>query len=102
MAIQVVLLVIMGAAQVNASVNGAAHSGILDFHRVSPLTPTELTLGFFFGAPIREYALFAATLPFTVLCMAFGVPSFRGFLQLMIIIVTDGLDDPRPGAPQWR
>ena len=87
-AIQVVLLAVMGAAQVNASVNGARASGILDFHRVSPLTPTELTLGFFFGAPIREYVLFAATLPFTVLCMAFGVPSFRGFLQLMIIIVT--------------
>jgi hypothetical protein len=87
-AFQVVLLGVMGAAQVNASVNGARASGILDFHRVSPLTPTELTLGFFFGAPIREYALFAATIPFTVLCMAFGVPSFRGFLQLMIIIVT--------------
>ena len=45
---------------------GARASGILDFHRVSPLTPTELTLGFFFGAPIREYLLFAATLPFSV------------------------------------
>jgi hypothetical protein len=87
-AIQVVLLAVMGAAQVNASVNGARASGILDFHRVSPLTPTELTLGFFFGAPIREYALFAATLPFTILCMAFGVPSFRGFVQLMIIVIT--------------
>jgi hypothetical protein len=87
-AIQVVILTVMGAGQVNASVNGARASGILDFHRVSPMTPTELTLGFFFGAPIREYVLFAATIPFTVLCMAFGVPSFRGFLQLMIIIVT--------------
>jgi hypothetical protein len=87
-AMQVVLLVVMGAAQVNASVNGARASGILDFHRVSPLTATELTLGFFFGAPIREYVLVAATLPFTVLCMAFGIPSFRGFLQLMIIVLT--------------
>lgn len=87
-ALQIVLLGIMGAAQVNASVNGARASGILDFHRVSPLSPTELTLGFFFGAPIREYALFAATIPFTVLCMAFGIPSFRGFLQLMIIVLT--------------
>jgi hypothetical protein len=87
-ATQVVLLAVMGAAQVNASVNGARASGILDFHRVSPLTPTELTLGFFFGAPIREYALFAATLPFTFICMGFGVPSFRGFVQLMIIVIT--------------
>ena len=51
---------IMGAAQVGLAVSGARASGILDFHRVSPMTPTELTLGFFFGAPIREYVLFAA------------------------------------------
>ena len=74
-----------------------AASGILDFHRVSPMTPTELTLGFFFGAPIREYPLFAATLPFTVLCMAFGVPSLRGFVQLMIILLTTAWMLPRPG-----
>jgi hypothetical protein len=88
LAIQFVLLVIMGSSQVGASVSGARNSGILDFHRVSPMTPTELTLGFFFGAPIREYSLFAATLPFTVLCMAFGIPSPRGFVQLMMILLT--------------
>ncbi len=45
-------------------------------------------MGFFFGAPIREYVLFAATLPFTVLCMAFGLPSFRAFVQIMIFELT--------------
>jgi hypothetical protein len=88
LAMQVVILGILGSGQVNSSVGGARVSGILDFHRVSPLTPTELTLGFFLGAPIREYVLFAATIPFTVLCMAFGIPSFRGFVQLMIFVVT--------------
>lgn len=87
-AMQIVILGVMGAAQVNGSVNGARASGILDFHRVSPMTPTELTLGFFFGAPIREYALFLATIPFTAICMGFGVPSFRGFVQLMIVVLT--------------
>jgi hypothetical protein len=87
LALQAVLLVILGSGQVNASVNGARATGILDFHRVSPLTPTEMTLGFFFGAPIREYLLLAATLPFSALCMALGVPSFRGFVQLMIALI---------------
>ena len=66
---------------------GAKVSGILDFHRVSPLTPAELTLGFFFGAPIREYVLFACTLPFVALFLAFGVPSVHGFIQLSILMV---------------
>src|SRR5208337_4987806 len=55
--LQSLILAIMGAAQVGTSVTSARASGILDFHRVSPLTPAELTLGFFFGAPIREYLL---------------------------------------------
>ncbi len=86
--LQAVILIIMGSSQVNASVNGARASGILDFHRVSPMTPTELTFGFFLGAPIREYLLFAATIPFLLICMAFGVPSLRASIQLMILMIT--------------
>ena len=72
LALQAVILVVMGASQVGSSVGAARASGILDFHRVSPLTPAELTLGFFFGAPVREYVLFACTLPLSVLCLALG------------------------------
>ena len=96
--LQAVILVVMGASQVGTSVGAARASGILDFHRVSPLTPTELTLGFFFGAPIREYVLFACTLPFSVLCLAFGTPSVHGFVQLMILLIASAWVVSRPGA----
>ncbi len=86
--LQIIIMVIMGASQVNASVSGARASGILDFHRVTPMTPTELTFGFFFGAPIREYLLFASTFPFLLICMAFGVPSLAAAIQLMIVLIT--------------
>ncbi len=85
--LQTVLLGIMGASQVGTSVSMARASGIMDFHRVSPMTPTELVLGFFFGAPIREYLLFAVTLPFSLLCVALGTPDFRGFIQVMILLI---------------
>jgi hypothetical protein len=85
--LQGIILVVMGASQVSTAVGGAKLSGILDFHRVSPLTPSELTLGFFFGAPIREYVLFACTLPFVALFLAFGVPSVHGYVQLFILMV---------------
>jgi hypothetical protein len=86
--LQTIILVVMGAAQIASSISGARASGILDFHRVSPLTPTELTLGFFFGAPIREYVLFACTLPFSAVFLAAGSLSMRGFIQLMIVLFT--------------
>jgi hypothetical protein len=85
--LQGIILIVMGSAQISSSVGGSKASGIIDFHRVSPLTATELTLGFFFGAPIREYILFACTLPFAALFMAFGVPTVHGFVQLMIFLL---------------
>ncbi len=86
-ALQAVILAIMGSTQVGTSVSSARTSGILDFHRVSPLSATELVLGFFFGAPVREYLLVACTLPFVLLCLAFGTPDFRGLVQLMIVLI---------------
>ncbi len=85
--LQAVILVAIGGSQVGVAVAGAGKSGILDFHRVSPLTPAQLTLGFFFGAPIREYLLFAVTLPFSTLFLAYGVPSLHGFVQILILMV---------------
>jgi len=86
--LQGIILIVMGGAQVSAAVNGARASGVLDFHRVSPLSPAELTLGFFFGAPIREYILFASTLPYAAICLAIGAPTFRGFVQVVILLLT--------------
>ncbi len=79
--IQAVTLGMMGAAQISSSVGGARESGILDFHRVSPLSPLAVTLGFFFGAPIREYVLAAMTLPFVLYCAAEDAPSLAGVAQ---------------------
>jgi hypothetical protein len=87
MTLQAIILPLMGAGQVGTSIANARASGILDFHRVSPLTPIELTLGFFFGAPVREYILFACTLPFAAIFLAKGEISALGFLQLMILLL---------------
>jgi hypothetical protein len=87
LSLQAIVLAIMGAGQVGSAVGAARASGILDFHRVSPVSPAALTLGFFFGAPIREYVLFATTLPFSALCLAFGAPTVHGFIQLMILLL---------------
>jgi hypothetical protein len=87
LALQGIVLAIMGATQVSASVGGARESGILDFHRVTPQPPWTTTLGFFLGAPIREYMLFAATLPVALACVALGTPGVGGFLQLTVLLV---------------
>ncbi|WP_406699328.1 hypothetical protein V5E97_10695 [Singulisphaera sp. Ch08] len=64
--IQILLLWFGGANQLNTSLGGIRETGLIDFHRVSPLPPSVVTLGFFLGAPIREYLLAAITLPFAL------------------------------------
>jgi hypothetical protein len=85
--LQIIIIVAIGGAQVAAAVGGSRNSGILDFHRVSPLSRDELTLGFFFGAPVREYVLLATTLPYSLLCVGFGVPTAQGLVQVMLALI---------------
>ncbi len=84
--LQTILLVIMGSVQVGSAMSQAKSSGILDFHRVTPLSPGRLVIGFFLGAPIREYVLYAVTLPFVFYCIALGEPTFLGFINLTVAL----------------
>ena len=63
--VQGVILLLVGTYQVNASVGNARASGMLDFHRISPQRPDVLAVGFLLGGAIREWILFAITLPFS-------------------------------------
>ena len=45
--LQVLTLAVGGSRQINTSLGGVRESGILDFHRVSPLPPWRVALGFF-------------------------------------------------------
>lgn len=87
LALQAVLLVIMGASQVASAVGGVRESSILDFHRISPLPPLVTTLGFFLGAPCREYLLYVLTLPLSLLCVAYGWPGFGELVQEQLALL---------------
>jgi hypothetical protein len=67
---QGLLLFLVGSSAVAAAVSTARESGMLDFHRISPQRPLALTLGFLLGAPVREFILFACTLPFALVLAA--------------------------------
>ena len=67
---QGLLLFLVGSSAVAAAVSNARESGMLDFHRISPQRPLALSLGFLLGAPVREFILFACTLPFALVLAA--------------------------------
>ena len=47
-------------------------SGLLDYQRLTPMTPLSKIIGYLFGLPCREYLLFAFTIPFTLIATIGG------------------------------
>ncbi|MDX2035216.1 MAG: hypothetical protein SFX72_01095 [Isosphaeraceae bacterium] len=86
MIFQAILLAVIGATQIGSSVGAARESGIIDYHRVSPLSPLSLVLGFFFGAPVREYAMYAMTLPLALICIFNEAPGALGFFEATVAL----------------
>jgi hypothetical protein len=85
--LQGIILLIAGSGQIATSVSGVRASGILDFHRISPLPPTTQAAGFLLGAPVREYIAYALTLPVSLACVAQGGVTFLTFLQFIALSV---------------
>ena len=90
-AVQACILSFLGTNQVVSAVGRARESGILDFHRISPESPRSVAEGFFIGAPIREYLLFAITLPFMLLCVFGSQTQLRPFTWADFVLGTTGV-----------
>ena len=76
---QMLAIVYLGMYRVASAIGGARQTGILDFHRVAPLSPAATTFGFFLGPPAAEYFLVLLSVPFAVYCAAMGdvgIPNF--------------------------
>ena len=82
--LEAILLAIVGTQQIAGAVGSARESGVIDFHRVSPQPPSWLTLGYFLGGPIREYVLFAVTVPFAIFLAAMSPLGVLGLLLVWV------------------
>lgn len=89
--IQGVVLLMMGTSQVASAVAHAKDTGILDFHRIAPLPARRVAVGFLLGAPIREYVVFALTLPFSLICAIAGDLGVTGWLMMLPVILSSTL-----------
>lgn len=63
--LQGVILFVLGTGQVAGGMTAEADEGVLDYQRLAPMSPLSKVLGYLFGLPVREYAMFGITLPFT-------------------------------------
>ena len=77
--IQMLILLFMGTGSVAGGISREAADGMVDYQRLTPMTPLSKIVGYLFGLPVREYVLFATTVPFTVFCIfVFSTPTWAG------------------------
>jgi len=65
--IQAIIVMIFGTGAVANGVSQERDEGLLDYVRMTPMSPTAKVIGYLFGLPAREYVLFALTMPLVLL-----------------------------------
>ena len=86
--IQSFLLMLMGTGSVASGLVQDKIGGTLDYERLTPMSPLAKIIGYLFGLPIREYLLFAITLPYTIFCLWVGDIPFSSFASVYVIFFT--------------
>jgi hypothetical protein len=105
-------LMFLGTGRVAAITAEEKESGLMDYQRMTPMNPFSKILGYLFGLPIREYYMFALTLPFLLHCMIAGELSIDNVLHLYFVFFSSvilyhltahviGLVVPKPRAASW-
>ncbi|MHB1460677.1 MAG: hypothetical protein ACYC1M_05285 [Armatimonadota bacterium] len=81
------LIVVAGASQTASAAAGARETGMMDLHRITPMTASQLTMGFWLGPSVLTWLLAATVTPFIIALTGFRI-EFWGYL---IVMVTCGL-----------
>ena len=88
---QGIILFLLGTGQVAGAMTAEADEGVLDYQRLAPMSPLAKVVGYLFGLPIREYVLFASTLPFTIWSLWRGEVPLGIALQLYGVFLSAGM-----------
>lgn len=91
MVIQAIILFFLGTGQVAGGITAEADEGVLDYQRLTPMTPLAKALGYLFGLPVREWVMFAATLPFTAWCLWRGQVPFSAWGPVYLVMITSAV-----------
>lgn len=86
--IQSVILMILGTNAVASGVSLERDQRLLDYQRMTPMSPTSKVLGYMFGLPAREYFMFALTLPFMAIAIAVSGLSLLTVLHFYAVFFT--------------
>lgn len=106
--IQSIIMILIGTGSVASGLVQDRIAGTLDYQRLTPMSPLAKIIGYLFGLPIREYLLFALTLPFVFFALWVGriplsvsVPVYLVFFTSVLLYHLTGMAAGMI-AKKWR
>ena len=88
---QGVILFVFGTAQVAGGMTAERDEGVIDYQRLVPMSPLAKVFGYLFGLPVREYAMFLVTLPFTAWSLWRGHVAPGVWMPLYTVVLSSTL-----------
>lgn len=88
---QGLILMVLGTGAVAGGMARERTYRLLDYQRLTPMTPSAKILGLLVGLPIREYFMFAVSLPFVFYAAHRGGLSFGVLIQFYIVFITSAV-----------
>lgn len=89
--LQSLILFVLGTAQVAGGMTAERDEGVIDYQRLTPMSPLSKVIGYLFGLPVREYVMVLATLPFTAWSLWRGEVAWNVWLPLYVVVFTSTL-----------
>lgn len=88
---QAIILVLRAPTAVATVTAAAANSGMMDFHRIAPLAPARVAVGFLIGGAALEYALAGVLVPMVLVAAFLAGANAFDMLLGMFIVATNAL-----------
>ena len=88
---QGLILMVLGTGAVAGGMARERTYRLLDYQRLTPMTPSAKIIGLLLGLPIREYFMFAVSLPFVFYAAHKGGMSYGVLIQFYIVFVTSAI-----------
>lgn len=88
---QGLILMVLGTGAVAGGMARERTYRLLDYQRLTPMTPGAKIVGLLLGLPIREYFMFAVSLPFVFYAAHQGGLSFGVLIQFYIVFITSAV-----------
>ena len=89
--VQAIIVMFAGTGGVGAGILQEVEEGMIEYQRLTPLSPLAKVLGYLFGLPARQYVSFAVTAIFSALSILVGKIPFTAWGSVYLVFFTSAI-----------